>query len=242
MPKPPLISKPNLYIVATPIGNLEDISIRGLNILKEVDTIVSEDTRTTLKLLRKYNIATPLKSYRKHNKRQDLDWVKKKLSSGYCIAFTSEAGTPSISDPGADLVREIRQSDLAKIIAIPGPSAITAALSICGWQTNPTFFTGFLSLRQGRRLSLLKDLQTHFSGAIVIYESVHRIKGLLGEIKTIFPNRKLLIARELTKLHEETLLLSTGEAANWDQQLKNLVTKGEFTIVISPVKSMKKSS
>ncbi len=234
--------KTTLYVVATPIGNLEDITLRALRTLKEVDFILSEDTRTSSKLLQKYQIKTPLKSYRQNQKQRDIGWACQKLASGHNIALISEAGTPGISDPGADLIREVRHMSLAAIIPIPGPSALGAALSVCGWQTNPCLFAGFLSPRRGRRQAFLQDTQS-FTGVIVIYESVYRIKTLLQELRDIFgESRDILVAREISKIHEEWILLPAAisdSQANWQKQLDSLVLKGEFTILIGPWRKTK---
>ena len=231
---------PTLYIVATPIGNLEDISLRALSVLKEVDFILSENTRHSLKLTRKYQIQTPLKSFRQHQRRRDTAWACQKLYQGKHLALISGAGTPGISDPAADLVREVRQKELATVIPIPGPSALSSALSVCGWQTNPCLFTGFLSRRRGRRQAFLQDIRS-FSGVIVIYEAVHRIKALLEELKEPFflAGRDILVAREISKVHEEWLLLcaqSPYAQENWQKQLSSLVLKGEFTVLIEPIR------
>ncbi len=224
-----------LYIVATPIGNLEDISLRALRILKEVDYILSEDTRRSAVLLKKYAIDTPLKSYRQHCKEKDITWALRKLESGFSLAFCSEAGTPGISDPAADLVRCVRQKSKAAIIPLPGPCAMSTALSVSGWQTNPCIFTGFLSTRRGKRLRALEDLRS-FAGLIVIYESVHRIQSLLKEVSLLFSDRDFCLMRELSKVHEEHIFFFREEKDGWEQQAKNLKPKGEFTVLIAPLR------
>ena len=228
------IEKRSLYVIGTPIGNLEDISLRALHVLRQVDWILCEDTRQTVKLLQRYGIPKKsLKSYRTAHKQRDMAWLCQKLEANCSVALCSDSGTPGISDPGADLVRTIREKNIAKLIAVPGPSALATALSLSGWQTNPSLFTGFLSTRQGRRRRALEELVS-FSGTIVIYESVHRLKKLLNEIKEIFHDRDLLIAREMTKYHEEFLLFKAKERANWEAQLAKMVCKGEFTLLIAP--------
>ena len=227
-----------LYIVATPIGNLADITLRALEVLKEVDFIVSEDTRTAQKLLQKYAIKTPLKSYRQHQKNSDIRWVQKKFDENDSaqIAFISEAGTPGISDPGSDLVRTLRQEGKVNIIPIPGACAITAAVSVCGWQSNPYVFTGFLSLRKGRRKKFLESL-LHFSGVIVIYESRYRIRKLLEELQEIFPMRDILLAREISKLYEEFIYIKADESdKEREEQMKQLTWKGEFCVLLAPLR------
>ena len=195
-----------LYIVATPIGNLADITLRALEVLAEVDFIVSEDTRTSQKLLQKHNIKVPLKSYRQHQKDSDIRWVLQKLEEGHQVAFISEAGTPGISDPAADLVRAVREQGKTPIIPLPGASAVTTALSVCGWQTNPYIFTGFLSLRRGRRLTFLQSL-ADFPGIIVIYESRYRLLRLLQELQDIFPTRDILLSRDMSKYYVEFIYI-----------------------------------
>ena len=240
----PPIEKGSLYILGTPIGNLADISLRALHVLSQVDWILCEDTRQTMKLLRKYSPLIgekkALKSYRIAHKEKDLAWLCQKLEENSSIAFCSDAGTPGISDPGADLVRRAREKNLGKVIPVPGPSALSLALSLSGWQSNPSLFTGFLSTAPGRRRKALREL-SDFSGLIVIYESVHRIKKLMGEMKEIFYGRDILIAREMTKVHEEFLLFKTTESASWEGKLANMPCKGEFTVLVAPKRKLSTS-
>ncbi len=223
---------PALYVVATPIGNLEDISLRALRVLQNVELILSEDTRKTVRILRHYGIRTRLKSYRALQRREDENFALKKLERGANLALVSEAGTPGISDPGSHLVRLVRQKQAAKVVPVPGPCAFTAALSVCGWQTNPTVFLGFPSSRPGRRRRLLEQCKS-LPGALVFYESVHRIRQFLQELRGVFPDREILVTREMTKLHEECLLLPVGEGGR-ATDLLNMTLKGEFTIVMAP--------
>ena len=233
--------KPNFYILGTPIGNLEDISLRALRILGEVDYILSEDTRTTVRLLQKYKIQTKLKSYRQHQKNLDLMWLLNNLSKGKNIAFTSEAGTPNVSDPGADPVRLIREKNIANIIPIPGPSALATVLSVSGWQTNPSLFLGFLSPRRGKRKKRLEEVNL-FEGIIILYESVHRVYKLLENIKLIIQNRDVLIAREMTKMYEEFLFLEAKNQETWLEDFSQLKQKGEFTILLGPITNTKQKN
>ena len=154
------------------------------------------------------------------------------------IAFISEAGTPGISDPAADLVRSAREQNLAEIIPIPGACAMTAALSVSGWQSNPSIFTGFLSLKRGRRQKFLQSLVA-FIGTIVIYESPHRLRRLINEeLLEIFPTRDILIAREISKYYEEFVLLkASAEPSARQQQLANLSLRGEFTVLLAPLRA-----
>ncbi len=222
--------EPILYIVGTPIGNLEDITLRALRILGEVDLIVSEDTRKTGILLKRHGITTAQKSYRVHRLTEDTQYVLGRLRSGQKIAVCTDAGTPGVSDPGTFLVRQVRaELPAVAIIPIPGPSALTAALSVCGWQTNPALYLGFLSPKSGRRQRSLRRCLA-FEGVIVLFESVHRVEKLIEEIRAIFPRRDIFIAREMSKLYEEFTLLPAGGALSG--ALPN--RKGEFTIIIGP--------
>ncbi len=230
-----LDEKPVFYVIGTPIGNLKDITLRALEVLKEVDFIVCEDTRKTKILLQKYNILTPLKSYRQYNKENDIEWILQKLSIGCDIAFTTDAGTPSISDPGADIVRNVKKNDIANIVPIPGVSALSTILSVCGWQTNPTYFCGFLSNRQGRCRKALEDLAS-FSGILILYESVYRLRKTMRICREIFYDRDILIAREMSKIYEEFILLKSVDSEDWDMLIEKVTLKGEFTIAIAPIR------
>lgn len=238
VPRTQIPPGPALYIVATPIGNLEDITLRALRILSQVDTILSEDTRKTGILLKHYNLNTRQKSYRVHQEDRDLGTALAFLREGRNLAFCSDAGTPGISDPGARLVREVRaQLPDTPIFAIPGPSALAAALSISGWQAHPSVFGGFLSPKPGRRRKFL-NARVDSEDLIVLYESVHRIEGLLRDIRTIFPDRPILVARELTKIYEEIVIFAPEMVeAEWEGALAGLARKGEFTVVIGPSRS-----
>ncbi|MCR9140641.1 MAG: 16S rRNA (cytidine(1402)-2'-O)-methyltransferase [bacterium] len=226
---------PALYIVATPIGNLEDVTLRALRILEQVDTILSEDTRKTGILLKHYGLSTRQKSYRVHNEDRDLETALSFLREGRNLAFCSDAGTPGISDPGSRLVRAMRDTmPDAPIFTIPGPSALVAALSISGWQAHPSVFGGFLSPKPGRRRKFL-NARADSDDLIVLYESVHRIEGLLRDIRTIFPDRFIQVARELTKIYEEVVIFSPDFSdLQWEEALKALSRKGEFTVIIGP--------
>lgn len=226
---------PALYVVATPIGNLEDITLRALRILDQVETILSEDTRKTGILLKHYELNTRQKSYRVHQEEQDLATAMGFLREGRNLAFCSDAGTPGISDPVSRLVRTIRaELPDVPIVPIPGPSALAAVLSVCGWQAHPAVFGGFLSPKPGRRRKFL-NARVDSEDLIVLYESVHRIGGLLGDIRTIFPDRMILVGRELTKIHEEIVILEPETVdADWDRALEGLTRKGEFTVIIGP--------
>lgn len=229
------IEGPSLHIVATPIGNLEDFTFRAVRILKEADLILSEDTRKTKILLDHYGISTPMKSYRVHRIQEDTDYALNLLREVKRLALTTDAGTPGISDPGSHLVRAVRDllPDVA-VLPIPGASALGAALSICGWQTNPALFGGFLSVKPGRRRRFLEEW-VDFEGVIVLYESVHRIEKVLLEIGEIFPDRTIFVAREITKYYEDYRFLGpAGSSDHFQEEVKAIPSKGEFTLVIGP--------
>lgn len=227
-----IIQKPALYIIATPIGNLKDITIRAIEILKLCDIVLSEDTRKSKIIFQKYEIHTHLKSFRIHNLKEDIAFTLKQLQEEKAIGFITDAGTPNISDPGSHLIRSIRENlPYIPVIPIPGPSALSTVLSITGWQTNPCLFLGFLSNKKNKRIETLKQYQS-FEGSIVIYESVHRIQSLLEDIFFILPDRQLLLAREMTKKFEEYILMNQH---NFKEKISSIKLKGEFTIVISPL-------
>ncbi|MCB1320968.1 MAG: 16S rRNA (cytidine(1402)-2'-O)-methyltransferase [Leptospiraceae bacterium] len=224
-----------LYVVPTPIGNLEDMTLRGIRVLSQVDLILSEDTRKTGLLLKQYDITTRQKSFRIHMHEQDEAFAIQRLNEGLNLAFCSDAGTPGISDPVATLIRRLRlELPMVPIYPLPGASALGAALSVCGFQTNPALFAGFLSTKSGRRTKYLQSI-TEFEGITVFYESVHRIEKLLGEIRAIHPGRDIFIAREISKIHEEYLLIPGGLSdADWTARMAQMTQKGEFTVILGP--------
>jgi len=218
----------NLYIVATPIGNLEDITFRAIRILKSVDFIACEDTRHTKILLDKYDIQKPLISYFQHSKLSKIDKLIKLLKEGNNIALVTDAGTPGIADPGGVLVSEaVRQlGSQFEIIPIPGPSAVVAALSISGFNTQEFLFLGFLPTKKGRQ-SKLKEISNE-KRVMVLYESPYRIKKLLGELLEFVGDKEVVVCRELTKKFEEVYRGKVSEISN---QIKE---KGEFVVIIKP--------
>ena len=215
----------NLYTIATPIGNLEDITFRAINTLKEVDIIACEDTRHTLKLLNHYEISKPLISYHQHSKVSKIDRLIKELETGKNIAIVTDAGTPGISDPGQVLINKAVEMGI-RVIPIPGPSAVITALSAAGVPTDSFVFLGFLPHKKGRKtiIESFKDEKR----TIVFYESPHRIEKLLGELKDVLEDRKIVVARELTKMFEEIL---KGTVSEVQEKLK--IIKGEFVVIIS---------
>lgn len=218
-----------LYVVATPIGNLEDITLRALRILKQVDIIAAEDTRHTRKLLHHYGIATQLTSYFEHNELKKAGWLVEQLKQGKDIALVSDAGTPGISDPGYRLVKMALENHIT-VISIPGASAIIAALSIAGLPTDSFCFEGFIPSKTGEKLKFLSSLKGIIK-TIVLYESPKRLLTTLADIHNILGDVDIVIAREMTKLHEEII---SGKISNILNDLKKRAIKGEITILLNP--------
>lgn len=224
-----------LYIIATPIGNLEDLSLRVLRILKEVDLILCEDTRVTKKLLAHYQIKTPTLSYHQHSKLHRVDLIAEKLKQGQNLALVTDAGTPGIADPGGKLISQIveKLGESVKIIPLPGPTALTAALSVAGVKADRFLFLGFPPHKKGRQKFLQEILESEYT--VVVYESKHRLIKFLEELKKIFNSKSqiqnIIICRELTKLYET---IYRGGLDNIIERIKNNkdAQKGEFVIVI----------
>lgn len=247
-----------LYIVATPIGNLEDISMRALRILGEVDFVLCEDTRVTQTLLKHYNIKTPTISYHQHSDIKKIDYILDLLADRKDLALVSDAGTPGISDPGGKLVQAVTEKfgEDVKIESVPGPSAITAALSISGIPTDKFIFMGFLPHKKGRQTMLEAVVNSEYP--VVVYESKHRIVKLLEELKAInkkieaenleteaenakmykkekrvkrSPVTSVVVCRELSKMHETVY---RGEIESLIEKIKNNIDdqKGEFVVII----------
>ena len=218
-----------LFVVATPIGNLKDISFRALETFQEADFIACEDTRHTLRLLTHYEISKPLISCRAVNETSASEKIVKLLDEGKKIAYASDAGTPAISDPGSILVRTAREAGHT-IIPIPGASAFGAIMSIAGTYDKTVVFEGFLSPKAGKRKRRLQEL-FDFGAGFVLYESPYRIVKLLADIAEIDSNRELIVGRELTKLHEEII---KGPAAEVLQNFeKRPSIKGEFSVFVT---------
>ncbi len=214
-----------LYIVATPIGNLEDISLRALRILKEVDLIAAEDTRNTLKLLNHFDIKKPLISYHRHNEELKVDNLIEKIKNGENIAIVSDAGTPGISDPGEVIVKEAIKNNI-QVIPIPGACAAINALIASGLDTKEFSFFGFLPLNKKLRKEKLEEIRNE-NKTIIIYEAPHKLKNTLQDLKSIIDNRKIVLARELTKIHEEFIRGTIEEIIENSEDLK-----GEMIILI----------
>ncbi len=215
---------PTLYVVATPIGNLEDISLRALHVLRGVNLIAAEDTRKTRHLLAAYNIKTPMTSYYEHNKQTKLDYILECLKEGD-IALVSEAGMPGISDPGYELVVAASQRGIS-VVPIPGPSAVITALAISGLPTDRFTYIGFLPHKANARRHALEAVAGE-TGTIIALESPHRLSAALKDILLTLGDRRIVACRELTKLHEEVFRGTVSGA------IKHFTApKGEFTLVI----------
>ena len=221
---------PELFVVATPIGNLEDITRRALRILSEVDLIAAEDTRQTKKLLDHYKILTPMTSYHKFNIRSKTDYLLQTIKEGKKVALVSDSGMPGISDPGYELIRESVNQDI-RVIPIPGPSAVITALAVSGLPTDKFVFLGFLPKKPGKRRGVLKEL-SDFDGTIVLYESPFRLVKCLQDILYVLGDREVVVARELTKIYEELVRGKTSEVLLKFEQKS---PKGEVVILIKGV-------
>lgn len=226
-----------LYVVGTPIGNLGDITFRAIEILKKVDFIAAEDTRHTLQLLNHFEIKKPLISCRAQNEKFAGEKIVKLLQEGHDVAYASDAGTPGISDPGAVLVDIVRNSGF-NVVPIPGPAAFATLVSVAGTGGKTLIFEGFLSPKPGKRRSRLKELMAT-GNAIVIYESPFRITKLLSDISDIESERRIVVGRELTKIHEE-ITSGTASQVFADYSARQSI-KGEFAVFISGVKNIKNS-
>jgi 16S rRNA (cytidine1402-2'-O)-methyltransferase len=222
----------NLYIVATPIGNLEDITFRAVKVLREVDLIACEDTRQTKKILDRYDIKTPTISYHQHSKITKINYLLDLLKKGQNIALVSDAGTPAISDPGGVLVKEAvdKLGEEVKIIPIPGASAVVAALSICGLPWSSFLFLGFLPHKKGKQTLLKKIIDS--DETIVFYESCHRILKTLKQLQELKNSDKLqvVICRELTKMFESVYRGNVEKVIEMLESNENNL-KGEFVVV-----------
>jgi 16S rRNA (cytidine1402-2'-O)-methyltransferase len=220
--------KGKLYVVSTPIGNLEDISLRAIRILNEVDLIACEDTRNTRKLLSHYQIKKPLTSYHEHNEKEKAEELLRQLRAGTNIALVSDAGTPGISDPGFRLVKIASESGI-DVISVPGPSAAVAALSISGLPTSSFSFFGFLPKTKNKKEQFLKEIK-ELEQTLIFYESSRRVIDTLVSIFKIFGDRETSVSREMTKMFEETMTGKISDVIEKLRERKEL--KGEFTFVI----------
>jgi 16S rRNA (cytidine1402-2'-O)-methyltransferase len=225
---PSKLIKGTLYIVSTPIGNLEDITLRALRILKEVDLIAAEDTRHTGTLLKHFGIRKPLTSYFEGNELKKKEFILSKLEQGDRIALVSDAGTPGISDPGFRLILTAIENQIP-VVPIPGPSAVITALSVSGLPTDGFFFKGFLPHKSKKRRDLLKQLED-MKETLIFYESPHRLNETISDILETLGDREIVLTRELTKIYEEIL---RGKVSEIQNQIKEKKLKGEITLVIS---------
>lgn len=220
-----------LYVVATPIGNLGDITLRALETLKSVDRIVAEDTRVTAKLLQRYDIKKSMVSLRARSTRSQFEHVARMIEAGETLAYVTDAGTPGISDPGPLLVSLVRElCGEESVLVIPGASALSAALSVAGVPTDEFLFVGFLPHKKGRQKEL--DRLVKEERLVVLYESSHRIQKLLSELEARVPERSIILCHELTKLHERT---AAGTPTDLLMRLKtDIPEKGEFVVMLTP--------
>ncbi|MEO5803669.1 MAG: 16S rRNA (cytidine(1402)-2'-O)-methyltransferase, partial [Verrucomicrobiota bacterium] len=223
----PPLTPGTLYLVATPIGNLEDISLRALRVLKECDVVAAEDTRHSGQLLKHFEISKPLLSYFQFNEAKRSEEIIQRLKRGEKVALVTDAGSPGISDPGERVVAAARAAGL-RVEAIPGACALITALTASGLPTDEFHFIGFLPHKSGQRRKQLERLKT-FSGTLILYESPYRIEKVLTELNESFPERTVVLARELTKKFEEFLRGTPGELLD---VLKTRSLKGEFVVLI----------
>lgn len=222
---------PGLYLVGTPIGNREDITLRALRVLRTASVVFAEDTRHTRPLLDFYSISTPLISCHKFNERSRADELVQRIAAGQSVALVTDAGMPGISDPGSRSAAAVRAAGLP-VTVVPGPCALSSAVALCGCSTSHSFwFEGFLDHKTAARRRRLAELSA-LDAPVVFYESTHRILKLLDEVEeTLSPSRRLFIARELTKLHEETVL---GTPADLRRHYQTHSLKGEFVVILLP--------
>jgi 16S rRNA (cytidine1402-2'-O)-methyltransferase len=224
---PPPLTASTLYLVATPIGNLEDITLRALRTLKECDLVAAEDTRRTGQLLKHFGISKPLVSYFKFSEARRSEELIERLGRGERIALVTDAGSPGISDPGERVVKAAIASGF-RVEPVPGPSALVAALTASGLASDEFHFIGFLPHKSGQRRNKLEALKT-FEGTLVLYESPYRVEKLLGELNEVFGQREVVLARELTKHFEEFL---RGTPAELLEIFKTRRPKGEFVVLV----------
>ena len=220
-----------LYLVATPIGNLEDITLRAINVLKNVDLIAAEDTRHTLKLLNHLEISKPMISCHRHNENEKSNKIIEKLKEGKNIAIVSDAGTPGISDPGEEVVKEAIKENI-QIIPIPGACAAINALIVSGIDTKEFYFLGFLPLNKKLRKEKLNEIK-NINKTIILYEAPHKILNTINDLENILENRQVVFAREITKMHEEFI---RGTIKEVKEKIEN--PKGEFVIIIEGNKNV----
>ena len=225
----PPLQPGTLYLVATPIGNLEDITLRALRTLKHCDCLAAEDTRRARTLLTRYEIAKPVVSCHRFNEARRSEEMIERLQSGETVALISDAGSPGISDPGERMVRAAVAVGL-RVEAVPGPCALVAAVTASGLPTDELHFKGFLPHKSGQRIRTLERLRS-YAGTLVLYESPHRVEKLLGELARTHAERFVVIARELTKRFEEYMRGTPNELC---ELVKNRRMRGEFVVMVGP--------
>ena len=223
-----------LYVLSTPIGHLEDITLRALRILKEVSIVAAEDTRHTQKLFRHFGIQTPLTSYHDHNKEEKTEILIQRLKEGQSVALVTDAGTPGISDPGYYLINRCIQAAIS-ISPIPGPSAFLAALAVSGLPTDAFLFEGFLPKKKAGRIKHLETLKEE-TRTLIWYESPHRLMKCLGDLFSVFGDRRVVIAREMTKVFEEII---RGRLSQVIETLGRRSIRGEVTLVVEGSRSIR---
>ncbi len=223
--------KGTLFVVATPLGNLKDITLRALEVLKASDLIAAEDTRRTQKLLSTYGLHVPLDSYNENNKFRKRTPLIKRLQQGQQVCLVTDGGTPGISDPGKELVEEARHAGIP-VVPIPGPSAVTCALSVSGLSGDSFVFLGFLPRRKSRRKKVLQEVREQ-TRTLVFFEAPHRVRDLLEEILSVLGDREAVLTRELTKFYEEII---SGPVSDLIRQLADREPKGEYCILLAPPK------
>lgn len=225
-----------LYVVGTPIGNMGDMSPRAIKTLEEVDFIAAEDTRVTVKLLNHFGIKKPMVSYFEHNKHDKGEKIIDRILAGESCAVVTDAGMPCISDPGEDLIKQCEQAGI-KTVVVPGPSAVISALAVSGLETGRFTFEGFLSVNKKSRADHLESLLSE-RRTMIFYEAPHKLPNTLKDFYETFGDRKLTIARELTKVHEEIIRTSTAKAA---EQFTDGSLKGEIVLILEGKKAEEKS-
>ncbi|WP_416191501.1 16S rRNA (cytidine(1402)-2'-O)-methyltransferase [Neisseria sp. CCUG12390] len=232
------LSAQTLYVVATPIGNLADITLRALAVLKTADVVCAEDTRVTAQLLSAYGIQAKLVSVREHNEQQMADKIIQYLSDGLIVAQVSDAGTPAVCDPGAKLAARVREAGY-KVVPVVGASAVMGALSVAGVSEPSFYFNGFLPPKSGERLKLFAQWE-NADYPIVMFETPHRIEAALSDMTAVFPERKIVLAREITKTFE-TFLSGTVTEIQTALQEDGNQTRGEMVLVLHPAVNAKSS-
>lgn len=224
------LAEPTLYVVATPIGNLADITLRALEVLRSVDLVAAEDTRVTQNLLNHHGIRTRWLALHEHNERKAADQLIAALAQGQSVALVSDAGTPAISDPGEIAVAHVREAGY-RVVPIPGASAVLAAIAASGIRALPLFFHGFLPTRKAEREKVLEEIKAQ-SGMLAFYEAPHRIVDSVESIATILGGeRRIVMARELTKMFEQIQVCKLSDAANWLRENDDH-RRGEFVLLV----------